>query len=218
MFIAVALLHGLCCLAQVGNVVLVTLPRTIGPSHQEHQVVYEETEENDPEGWFDEDPEYWGADRRPGNTQDDPEEWDFEDPEVWGEYHSRRAPRPRPRLVENTAATVEPGMDPRWGALAAPGGDLWRVYAEVLKASAVGRRQEIDAGGKRESHVRLLYGSSGWTEVKQHGIRYQVRGSPRHCFTITRLNPSFPVPSFPPLSFSQSHAPAYLSPFNPSSM
>ncbi|VDM84682.1 unnamed protein product, partial [Strongylus vulgaris] len=61
-----------------------------------------------------------------------------------------------------------------------PGRELWRVVAESLNISRLGRKRFIGDDDERTPHVDLLYGAHGWVEhVDDHGIRFIYDASKR---------------------------------------
>lgn len=51
------------------------------------------------------------------------------------------------------------------------GRNLWKIVAESMQASRVGRKRRIEPDDYRSPHIELLYGEHGWVEHIDNNIR-----------------------------------------------
>ena len=63
-------------------------------------------------------------------------------------------------------------LDDGWDSVVEEHEEFYHIVAKALNAGRVGRQQPIAADQMRTAQVELLYGESGWVEVKDNGLVY----------------------------------------------
>ena len=63
-------------------------------------------------------------------------------------------------------------LSDEWTLVVEEHGNFFHTVAKALNAGRIGRQQPIAADQMRTAQVELLYGESGWVEVKDNGLVY----------------------------------------------